>query len=68
MAESDRPTEEVTLARKPFDQWMAELDRRCAARTGLSIRDLADQPFADWYEDGITPAQALRLTLESEGF
>ncbi len=53
---------------KTFTEWMAELDLRCGRKVGLSIRDLADQPFSDWYEDGITPAQALRLTLAEEGF
>jgi hypothetical protein len=51
-----------------FDSWMAAVDRAVQARGGLSVHDLADQPFADWYEDGITPKQAATLTLQEEGF
>lgn len=46
-----------------FDAWMELVDRAVQKRTGLSIHDLEDQPFADWYEDGISPDAAARRTV-----
>lgn len=51
-----------------FARWMERVDRALLKRSGLSSADLAGQPFADWYEDGVTPAEAARLTLTDEGF
>jgi hypothetical protein len=51
-----------------FGKWMRAVDVAVMRVIGLSIHDLADQPFRDWYEDGITPTQAARLALEDEGF
>jgi hypothetical protein len=51
-----------------FDVWMKKVDKAVIARSGVSIHDLADQPFADWFEDGISPSQAAKLSLESEGW
>lgn len=41
-----------------FDDWMAQVDKVIEAVYGLSVNDLPDCPFADWYEDGITPVSA----------
>ena len=49
-----------------FEAWMARTDQAMTATIGLSIHDLADQPFYDWFTDGMTPAEAVRLTLEAE--
>jgi hypothetical protein len=43
---------------KNFENWMRAADEACAKKTGLSIHDLPDCPYHDWYEDGYTPAQA----------
>lgn len=51
-----------------FDAWMTRVDQAVTRKTGLSVHDLADQCFADWFEDGLTPAQAARLALADEGF
>ena len=51
-----------------FDSWMQKVDSAVMRRSGVSVHDLADQCFYDWYNDGITPVQAARLTLENEGF
>ena len=51
-----------------FDQWMRKVDRICTATCGLSIHDLADMPFYDWFEDEMTPREAAELALEEEGF
>ena len=51
-----------------FEMWLAEVDRHLTAKVGLSTGDLGDQCYYDWFDDEITPAQAARLVLESEGF
>ena len=51
-----------------FETWMQKVDSAVIRLAGVSVHDLADQFFYDWFEDGITPAQAARLALESEGF
>ena len=51
-----------------FAQWMRAVDEAVQATAGLSVHDLADQPFRDWYEDGLTPQEAAEETLIDEGF
>lgn len=42
----------------PFDAWMKEVDSECQRRSGVSVHDLPDCPFADWHERGVSPAGA----------
>lgn len=51
-----------------FAQWMRAVDEAVYATAGVSVHDLADQPFRDWYEDGLTPQEAAEETLIDEGF
>ena len=51
-----------------FNQWLAAVDRHLVRRVGVTTGDLADQCYADWFEDGITPFQAAQLVLQDEGF
>jgi hypothetical protein len=51
-----------------FETWMDKVDAVVVRTVGLSIHDLADQPFYDWFVDGITPAQAARMALADEGW
>lgn len=51
-----------------FNAWMKSLDREVLALSGLTSSDLADQPFMDWYQDGVDPVEAAEMTLEDEGF
>jgi hypothetical protein len=52
---------------KSFDEWMQDVDDAVQAKVGLSIHDLEDQPFTDWYEDGVTAASAARRALQYSG-
>jgi len=47
----------VTLS---FDEWMKAVDAACISLYGLSVYDLPDCCFADWYEDECTPLTAAR--------
>ena len=57
-----------TDAQALLDAWIAEIDKLVLARYGFSVHDLPDQPFSDWYEDGITPEQCIALIDDFEGF
>ena len=48
-----------------FEVWMKEADRLCGASTGMSLYDLPDCCYRDWYDDGMTPKQAVRMALRS---
>lgn len=51
-----------------FDQWFAQVDQEIWLICGLGADDLADCPYRDWYNDGITPKEAARRALKNEGF
>ena len=51
-----------------FDKWMKSVDRAVETIAGLSVHDLADCCFRDWFEGGYTPGQAAREALANEGF
>lgn len=36
--------------------------------TGLSVFDLEDQPYADWFADGLSPLDAAREALQNAGW
>lgn len=42
----------------PFDAWMGAVDMAVQAKAGLSVYDLGDCSFMDWYEHGVTPKSA----------
>lgn len=42
-----------------FTAWLERADKLFTAKTGLSIHDMEDAPWFDYFEDGLTPAQAL---------
>jgi hypothetical protein len=58
----------VGEGRHEFKAWLAEADLLCLRQTGVSIFDLADMPYDDWYEDGMSPKEAVRELLEEEGY
>jgi hypothetical protein len=51
-----------------FKQWLAAVDDKLVAKSGLGVRDLADQPYHDWYDDDMSPTEAAEQVLEDEGF
>ena len=58
-----------TAIKRSFDEWMKAADAACEAKAGLSIHDLSDCPFMDWYEDGVSPSSAASraIRMEMEG-
>lgn len=52
------------MSEASFDTWMRKLDARVARTTGVSVHDLPDMAFYDWFDSGITPAQAAQLVFD----
>lgn len=50
-----------------FGCWLLYSDALCRKGFGVSIFDLADQTWRDWYEDEIDPVGAVKLALAGEG-
>jgi hypothetical protein len=51
-----------------FKKWMAEVDISVGARAFVSAYDLPDQPYRDWFEEGMPPDEAAVLALEDAGY
>lgn len=49
-----------------FDAWMAKVDAACLKACGLSIHDLSDCCFMDWFEDGVSPLSAAKRAIRAE--
>lgn len=50
-----------------FAEWLREVDREVERLSMVGIFDLSDQPWRDYYEDGLPADVAAREVLASEG-
>lgn len=50
-----------------FKDWLHDVDRHVTAKTGLGRDDLPDCPYADWYEEGVSPKRAAARALKRAG-
>lgn len=48
-----------------FSEWMAAVDKACQVKAGMSVHDLPDCCFRDWYDDGVKPASAASKAIKS---
>lgn len=46
-----------------FEKWMEEVDALVYKRAGLSVHDLPDCPFLDWFNDDVMPGVAARRAI-----
>jgi hypothetical protein len=51
-----------------FKKWMAEVDIVGGGRAFVSVYDLSDQPYRDWFEEGLSPDEAAALAREDAGY
>lgn len=51
-----------------FREWLAKVDAATVRIAGTPLDDLADQPFDEWYDRGISPEKAAKRTLRAEGW
>lgn len=49
-----------------FQDWMKKVDQEVAKSCGLSVYDLPDCPFRDWYNFGISPRQAAKRAIKED--
>lgn len=54
--------------RSTFNEWLAQVDRYCWKAASVSIHDLPDQPFRDWYDDRIRASRAAQRAIRAAGF
>ncbi len=47
-----------------FEQWKARVDRALAASIGFDSGDLPDFPSRDYYNDGVSPTEAIEMAIE----
>lgn len=63
MTEPTAPRQYVAPA--TLDDYMRRVDRLVTMALGLSIYDLDDRCYADWYEDGERPAVTAARIIRS---
>ena len=51
---------------RSFEEWMTEVDRLVWFR-GLSVYDLPDCCYRDWYDDRVRPIRAANRALKNAG-
>ena len=47
-----------------FDAWMKAVDVCVLAKYGVSVHDLPDCPFYDWFDDDVRPEEAATLAVK----
>lgn len=47
-----------------YEDWIIALEKRIEAKYGIGIDDLPDCNTADWYDEGMTVAEAFNLVIE----
>ena len=51
-----------------FEMWLTEVDQVVEDRVGMSVHDLPDCPFRDWYDDGMKAATAAGKAIKNAKF
>lgn len=54
----------MTSPQTMFDRWMSAVDGHVQIKLGVSVHDLPDMCFRDYYDDGMTPAQVAQIVME----
>lgn len=53
---------------REYQDWLKKVDRIMGIKVGLSYNDLADQNWRDWFDDDMSPEEAVEEALENEGY
>jgi hypothetical protein len=57
----------MTKMKGTFKDWVSQVNRVLLANVGVTLDDLPDCCYRDWYDDGVSPVRAARMALtESE--
>lgn len=65
---SDTNPHERNSEGQTFVEYLSEAEAACKAAVGLSIFDLADQPWHDNWQDAVPVDEVMEEMLEEEGF
>jgi hypothetical protein len=49
---------------KTFEEWMKVVDTICESKYGLSVDDLPDCCYKDWYDDDVKPSTAAARAIK----
>ena len=52
-------------AKQTLEQWLAKVNLAVEHLSGMSMHDLADCPYMDWYKKGMTPETAARKAISN---
>lgn len=50
-----------------FERWLARVDILLVRLRGISIHDLEDMPYREWYEARVRPVRAANKALKRAG-
>jgi hypothetical protein len=51
-----------------FNVWKGRIDSLLESSIGLTTNDLADEPYKDWFDEGMSAMEVVELIAEEEGF
>lgn len=51
-------------SRVTFEQWTELVDAAVGRQLGVSVHDLPDIPFQDWFNEGFTPGEVAVMVEE----
>jgi hypothetical protein len=51
--------------KKSFDAWCMEVNRIVVNLCGMSLEDLPDCAYRDWYDDNLTPSRAAKRVIRN---
>ena len=52
---------------RKFDEWKESVASIVERRTGMSLSDLPDCSYADWFQQGVTPKGAANRAIKEAG-
>ena len=50
-----------------FEEWMREVNAIVFEKVGLTLDDLPDQSYRDWFDAGLIPYEAFSEIVDEEG-
>lgn len=56
----------MSTTERDFDTWMEKADQCLLRNMGISIYDLPDKCYRDWFESGMSPGTAAYKALSDE--
>lgn len=55
----------MAKSKKTFEEWFKEVDQHVQKAVIISVHELPDCPYHDWYDDGVRPATAAKRAIKN---